>query len=85
MKQQLMDLLEIEVGFEVNLFEMLLIHQLEDGRWRVNVENPQNSLNLFDENLDEYLFDKLEDAIDFFLEKREEMKLGYDFERVDSE
>jgi len=76
MKQQLIDLLNNEVGFEVNLFDMLCIYQLEDSRWVVALENDKSPLD-FDENI----FNELEEAVDFFLDKRTEMKLGYDFEK----
>ena len=77
MKQQLIDLLKNEIGFEVNVFDMLSIHQLEDGRWRICVES-----KIAPDYFDEYLFDKLEEAVDSFLKRRDEMKLGYDYETV---
>jgi len=76
MKQQLINLLEDYIGFEVNLFDILWIYQLEDGRWAVCLKN-----EIPPDNFDEYLFEDLEKSIDFFLSKREEMKLGYDFEK----
>ena len=71
MKQQLIDLLKIEVGFEVGFFDMLCIYQLEDSRWSVTYGN----------NEEEDIFENLEEAVDLFLLKRTEMKLGYDFEK----
>ena len=78
MKQQILNLLKIEIGFEVNLFSMLWIHQLENGDWRVGIEND----NPPPDHFDEYIFEKLEVAVDFFLEKRDEMNLGYDYESL---
>lgn len=87
-------LLETDVGFEIDLFAMLNIHQLEDGRWRIfnndigddkyptpyDTEDDSFGYDEDDDSCEE-IYEDLETAVDRFLELREERRLGYDFER----
>ena len=59
-------------AYEVNLFSILSIGRMEDGRFSVILDNP--------EELNETVFKDPEEAVRFFLEKRKTHQLGLDYE-----
>lgn len=73
----LVSVLETNIGFEICLFEMLCMFQLEDLRFAVY--NQPDTKKLACEG-DEYLFDTATEAVDCFLRFRFERSLGYDHE-----
>jgi hypothetical protein len=71
----------LKLGFEVDLFGILSIHQLEDGRCRIfNSELNEESFDITSEDEYEEMFDDVEYAVEQFLKIREIRRLGYDFE-----
>ncbi len=77
LRSQIISLVKREIGFGVELFGLLSIDEMKDGRFRV--------LDQRDETLDicegeETLFKSIKAAVDYFLKIREERKLGYDFD-----
>jgi hypothetical protein len=71
-------LLEMDVGYEINFFGMLNLWQLEDLSYGVNYI-PLKKVE------GEWYFTSAREAATFFLQKRAERELGYDFERVPPE
>lgn len=71
----LIALLKKRRGFCVDLFDMLHLLEFEDGRFGVYVEKKIN-------DFEEFIFDDPKKAVDFFLETRRKLALGYDFERI---
>jgi hypothetical protein len=77
LKPIMVSLLETLIGFEIGLFDMLCMYQLEDGRFAVyNQTDCYKSLS----EADEYLFEKAPDAVDLFLKLRHDRQLGFDHE-----
>lgn len=73
-------LLESNIGYGIEFFGLELhIRQLEDLTFAVGHEkyNTETRRTEFDF---EKLFDNATEAIEFFLQKRREYELGYDFE-----
>ena len=68
----------VGIGHGIDLFAMLCLHQLEDGRFGV-YHDPEGK----PDDIQEWLFDEAEPAVDFFIAKRKELSLGYDFESED--
>lgn len=77
LKPILVFLLETQIGFEIGMFDMLCMFQLEDMRYAV-YNQPDSYKELY--KGDEYLFEKAEDAVDLFLKFRRERQLGFDHE-----
>lgn len=93
-KRAILTLLELGCGFEVDLFALLCIHQLEDGRYRIFnsdiggevLDNPYQVCDdgwEYDERTDESeeIYTDLATAVERFLQLREARQLGYDFEK----
>lgn len=79
LKPMMVSLLETQIGFEIGIFDMLIMYQLEDGRYGVYNQPDCHKTFLF-EDMEEFLFDKAEDAVDLFLKLRRDRKLGFDHE-----
>lgn len=60
-------------GYEVDLFAMLCLRPLEDGRFAVSYEPP-------DAEEEETVYETAGEAVDAFLALRDKLKLGYDYE-----
>jgi hypothetical protein len=78
--EAIITLLESNVGYSIDFFGgMLLIRQLEDLTFAVSHEkyNPKKEAFIFQF---EKLFKDSVTATKFFLQKRREYELGYDFE-----
>jgi len=77
-KKYLPKLIALDVGWCVNLFRFDYIRQLESGEYAVGREEKMSE----DDVLYEEVFpeDQVEQAVDFFIKKRIEHELGYDFE-----
>ena len=68
MEDAIIHILKSGTGCGVELFDILRLYPLEDGRFAV----------VYDE--EEQIFDSAEEATDEFLTIREDMKLGFDYE-----
>lgn len=66
-------LLTHRAAFAVTMFADLWVHALEDGRFVVTREKFPK---------EDRTFDNARDAVEYFLSRREELKLGFDFEGV---
>ena len=90
----LTELLKLGCGFEVGLFTMLTIYQLEDGRFAISnndvhgesFDNPYQMSDDsygYDERGDECeeIYEDLDTAVDRFLQLREIRELGFDIEK----
>lgn len=78
LKPMMVSLLETQIGFEIGMFDMLIMYQLEDGRYGVyNQPDPYKPLFV---DVEEHLFEKAEDAVDLFLKFRRDRQLGFDHE-----
>lgn len=69
-------LIQHPAGYDVDLFAMLCVRPTEDGKFCVTYEptgrpDPRNW---------DKCFDRPQEAVDYFLMKRQELKLGIDFE-----
>lgn len=63
-------------GFGIELFADLWIDRLEDGRFRVaRYDTDMKTMTL------EELFDDVREAVSYYLDLRDELKLGFDYER----
>ena len=71
MKSQILNLLNSDIGFGINIFGILCIRGLENGKFAVSCD--------LGEEWEEVL-DTSEEAVEFFLKVRKEKKLGTDFE-----
>jgi hypothetical protein len=70
MQEKIISLLKAGIGFDINLFEIISVGELEDHTFYV-----------YDRDTgDEWIFDTAEEAVDYFLKLRSEKELGYDFE-----
>jgi hypothetical protein len=78
LKPMMVSLLETQIGFEIGMFDMLTMFQLEDGRYGV-YNQPDCYKPLF-QDVEEHLFEKAEDAVDLFLKFRCNRQLGFDHE-----
>ena len=67
-------LLRLGMGHGIDMFSMLCLHHLEDGQFGVYNEPSDGT------EVQEWLFDDVEKAVDFFIAKRHELRLGYDHE-----
>lgn len=70
MRDLIVHLLKARVGFDINLFEIISVGELEDHTFYV----------YDDDTGDEWIFDTAEEAVDYFLKLRDDKELGYDFE-----
>lgn len=70
MRNLIVDLLKARVGFDINLFEIISVGELEDHTFYV----------YDDDTGDEWIFDTPEEAVDYFLKLRDDRELGYDYE-----
>lgn len=61
-------------GFGIELFADLWIDRLEDGRFRVSRHNGGGH------QTSEELFDDVRSAVGYYLDLRDELRLGMDFE-----
>jgi len=81
-KKAILAVLELGCGFEVNLFAMLDIHQLEDGRYRImNTDVHEEDGYAYDVDDGEEIYENLNEAVERFLQLRKSRRLGYDFEK----
>lgn len=84
MLNAIVTLLEFNVGYGVEFFGLQLhIRQLEDLSFAVShkkydIETKEHVFNF------EKLFDDVTEAAEFFLQKRREFEIGYDFEVEDA-
>jgi len=78
LKPMLVCLLETHIGFEIGLFDVLCMFQMEDLRFAV-YNQPDWEKALF-VDVEEYLFEKADDAVDLFLKLRRNRLLGFDHE-----
>jgi hypothetical protein len=76
-KELILGLLRLGAGHGIDMFATLTLHQLEDGRFGV-YHDPKSGI----EDIQEWLFEDAEQAVDFFLLKRGLLHLGFDFERA---
>lgn len=76
-KNAIRTLLESGIGFEVNLFMMLSIDTLEDGRYRI-FETCIEDNNELEDN--EEIYDNVEVAIDRYFQIRKNRNIGHDLE-----
>jgi hypothetical protein len=67
-KSHICALLSSGVGFNIELFGMLSIDELEDGRYRIFSE------------IEEFISEDVSVAVDKFLDERQKRELGYDRE-----
>jgi len=65
-------------GFGIELFADLWIDRLEDGRFRVSRENAAE--HPYAPTPPEELFDDVRQAINYYLDLRDELQLGTDYE-----
>ena len=70
MRDTIVKLLKARVGFDINLFEIISVGELEDHTFYV----------YDDDTADEWVFDTAGEAVDYFLELRDNKELGYDYE-----
>ena len=68
-------LLRLGTGFDIDLFATLSIGQGEDGTFTVEYDPDGDWITQ-----EEWQFDDVEKAVDFFIAKRHELELGYDHE-----
>lgn len=93
-REALTVLLRLGCGFEVGLFTMLEIYQLEDRRYVVHNndmhgESFDNSFQTTDDSMGynegedacEEIYEDLDTAVDRFLQLREIRELGFDIEK----
>jgi hypothetical protein len=66
-------------GFGIELFADLWIDRLEDGRFRVARYDVTLKTMLSEE-----LFNDVRDAVNYYLDLRDELKLGIDYEGLDA-
>lgn len=77
LKQMMVELLETQIGFEINLFDCLSVMQMEDLRFAV-YHQPDMTKTLYEGT--ETLFESAEEAVDLFLKIRYEGAWGFDHE-----
>jgi len=65
-----------QAGFGIELFADLWIDRVEDGRFRVARYNGAAQMT------SEELFDDVRSAVGYYLDLRDELKLGADYESV---
>lgn len=70
MKNYITNLLKMRIGFDINIFEVVSVGELEDGSFYVYDDDTGN----------EYIFDIAEEATDYFLKLRDKKELGLDYE-----
>lgn len=70
MRDTIIQLLRSHIGFDINLFEIISVGELEDHTFYV----------YDDDTGEEWLFDTPEEAVDYFLNLRNSKSLGYDLE-----
>ena len=74
--QMICRLIQQPAGYSVDLFGILTLRSLEDGRWAVSYDPPeQTGMQPW-----ESIHGQPEDAVTKFLEARKELKLGADHE-----
>lgn len=61
-------------GFGIELFADLWIDRIEDGRWRVARHDGGGHIT------SEEIFDDVRSAVGYYLDLRDELKLGMDYE-----
>jgi hypothetical protein len=67
-------LLKLNIGFPIGLFSILSIRQLESLEFAVEYEDPQAK-----NKHREKVFSNMDEAINFFIEKRSQFQLGFDY------
>lgn len=76
-KELILGLLRLGTGHGIDLFGILWLHQLEDGRFGVYHDPKCMSQP---EDIAETLFENAEQAVDLFIARRHQLHLGYEFE-----
>lgn len=71
-------LLRKNMGFAVEMYGVLSIGNMEDGRYSIL---DQRDFDKSIEDGDEMIFNDVKKAVDCFLRIRDERQLGFDFER----
>ena len=74
-RELILGLIRLGSGHIVDMFSMLYVMQMEDGDFGVYYDKCGDPLQI-----QEWLFTDVEKAVDFFLAKRTELELGYEFE-----
>lgn len=72
-------LLESNVGYGIEFFGVLTLNQLEDLSYAVSHKKYEAETRVYVFDFEEIFIDAKE-AAEFFLQKRREYELGYDFE-----
>lgn len=75
-REALVTVLTSPEGYCVDLFGSLCIYRLEDGRYGVSCNSKVRHHKIL-----ERLFDDPGEAVDYFLERRLRLQLGFDFEK----
>ena len=76
-RSNIIALLRSNIGFGIEIFELLSVGQAEDGSFLV-YDQRDATKSLYEGK--EWQFKDVKDAVDKFLEIRDERKLGFDFE-----
>jgi len=79
LRTAILTLIKSNTGIGADIFGILCIHKLEDNSFAVSFDGGLDILEYHKKSWEE-IFEKAEDAVDYFLKKREELKYGYDFE-----
>lgn len=72
-------LLESNVGYGIDLFDLLKVYQLGDGRFAVNryeIKAGKNS------HAEEQIYENAHEAVETFELWRKQYEIGFDFERI---
>lgn len=77
--EALVTLLESNIGYGIDLFGLLSLYQLEDGRFSVNRFVYDSETREFLHDFEE-LFENARQAVEFFEKKRQEYEVGFDIE-----
>ncbi len=75
-RDMMVALLKHPAGYDIDLFAMYCVRPTEDGKFCVTYE----PTGLPDPRNWEKCFDRPDEAVDYFLAKRQELQLGIDFE-----
>lgn len=66
-------------GFGIELFADLRLDRLEDGRFRVSRTDDRGQMT------SEELFDDVREATNYYLDMRDQLKMGVDYEKDDAQ
>ncbi len=80
-RSNIIAILRSGLGIGVELFDLLSIDQLENGKYRI-LDQRDTGKSVNDPGVIEFIHDDVKKAVDHFLKIREERKLGFDFEKA---